>query len=303
VTTDILRSRIAPTPSGYLHIGNALNFILTYLLVRKDSGKLFLRIDDLDAPRVNDEYLEDIFITLEWLGIEWDDGPQLLAEHLSRFSQQRRMNLYNDFIKRLILTNKVFACDCSRKDIQELGSAGLYPGTCRNRHLPLDAPNSALRVFTDKNEIIKFEDEFKGTKSVNLYETQRDFIIRRKDGIPAYHVASLADDIHYNINMVVRGEDLLTSTAAQLYLAELAGEKELGNTRFFHHPLLKNEAGEKLSKSAGSVSIKWWRENGKTPAEFYHKVSGLLGFNEKASSVNEMLQMLKAGQEIYFQNQ
>jgi glutamyl/glutaminyl-tRNA synthetase len=261
----VFRSRIAPTPSGFLHTGNACSFLLTEQIVRRANGQLRLRIDDLDAPRARREYVEDIFETLHWLGIAWDEGPRDAEEHYSRYSQQLRGQRYHQYIDALIAGGQVFACSCSRKEIQDRSADGQYPGTCRNRGIPLDTPGAALRVRTPDPCIIRVPDEREGLVEVNLAQTMRDFVIRRRDGIPAYHIASLADDVDFDINYIVRGADLLHSTAAQLYLASLLGETKFTGTRFLHHPLLTDEGGNKLSKSAGSVSLKSWRERGQSP--------------------------------------
>lgn len=286
----MIRSRIAPTPSGYLHIGNAVNFVLTWLWVRKDNGILRLRIDDLDAARTRPEYLEDVFRTLEWLGLNWDEGPQTPDEHKRLYSQNLRTERYDELIGKLIQTGKVFACTCSRKDV-----AGQYPGTCRHRGLPLDTPDAALRILTPENVITTIRDFQKGRIPVNLYEVMRDFVIRRRDGIAAYQVASLADDTDFKINLIIRGEDLLYSTAAQLYLAELTGSRSFPETTIYHHQLLKDEQGLKLSKSAGSTSIKAWREGGKKKKDFYRWLSRFWGWKEEAWSLEEMLQGIKEG--------
>ena len=278
----MIRSRIAPTPSGYLHIGNALNFVITWLHVRRTCGLLRLRIDDIDAPRVRPEYIEDIFRTLQWLDMDWDEGPQTLDEHHRLYSQSLRSERYNELIKQLIGSGKVFACQCSRKELNET-SCG-----CREKNLPLHQANTALRVITPSEEI-KMQDSKSGIIKVSLNDEMKDFVIRRRDGIAAYQVASLADDIDHQINLIVRGEDLLHSTAAQLYLASLIDENDFAKTTFFHHPLLQDEEGNKLSKSAGSLSLKAMRESNPSSEDFYVKLCGLMGWNEKCSSLDEML--------------
>ena len=261
---SILYSRIAPTPSGYLHVGNAFNFLLTDYLVRQAGGQLRLRIDNLDAPRIRPEYVDDIFMTLHWLGIEWQQGPQDAAAQQEQYTQQLRLPRYHKLIERLISTGNVFACTCSRKDLQSHSTDGQYPGTCRYKGLPLDTPDAALRIITPEESIITFKDAIAGTISINLYQQNRDFIIRRRDGIPAYHVGSLCDDVDYSTNLIVRGKDLLESTAAQLYLAAILGENAFTQIQFYHHPLLIDDGGGKLSKSAGSASLKHLREHGKS---------------------------------------
>ncbi|MDB5281643.1 MAG: Glutamyl-tRNA synthetase, class Ic [Bacteroidota bacterium] len=287
----MVRSRIAPTPSGYLHIGNAINFVITWLWVRKQKGSLRLRIDDLDTLRKKPEYVDDIFRTLDWLGLDWDEGPQSPDEQKRQFSQLRRTEVYNDFIKETVEKGKVFACTCARSEIQLHSHEGQYPGTCRNKGLPLHQPETALRILVPENSVVIINDIAQGEVKVDVHKVMRDFVIRRRDGIPAYQIASLKDDLDFNINYIVRGEDLLYSTAAQIFLANLYGQNDFGKTSFYHHSLLKDEQGHKLSKSAGSVSLKAWREQGRKAEEFYLTLSKMLGEKQAFTSLNEMLQL------------
>ncbi len=258
----MLRSRIAPTPSGYLHIGNANNFLLTEAIVRKAGGSLRLRLDDLDAARVRPEYVQDVFESLTWLGIEPNEGPKSASEQQKDFSQHNRLPQYNELLQQLVGTGLVFACKCSRKDLQQNNEGGQYTGTCLHKKIPLDTPDVAWRIQTSHEGSVQFHDGIMGYQLLELWKVQRHFIIRRRDGLPAYHVASLSDDIAYGIKAIVRGKDLLTSTGAQLYLAGLLGLKAFSDICFYHHPLLLDAAGEKLSKSAGSTSLKAMRETG-----------------------------------------
>ena len=256
------RSRIAPTPSGYLHLGNAFNFLLTEYLTRRETGILRLRIDDLDAPRIRREYIADVFETLHWLGVATDEGPRDEADYAAHYSQQARLTKYDELLDGLATSGKMFACTCSRAEIQRGSTDGQYPGYCRDKALPLDTKNAAWRFRTEPGDVIAWQDAICGPLEVSLYGQARDFVIRRRDGLPAYHVASLCDDADYGINLIVRGVDLLESTAVQLHLAASLGITSFLNCRFYHHPLLQNEAGEKLSKSAGSSSLKALREAG-----------------------------------------
>ncbi len=266
----MIRSRIAPTPSGYLHMGNALNFIITWLAVRKQNGTLRLRIDDIDNARTRTEYLDDIFDTLHWLELDWDEGPVNTTDHLQNYSQANRTARYQQVIDQLIATGNVFACSCSRKTLE------LEPCTCHHKQLPLNQPDTALKLHTPENLMIQVPDAQNGTIPVNLYQRMPDFVIRRREGIIAYQVASLADDIDYGINLIVRGNDLLDSTAAQLYIAQLTGNTTFGQTAFYHHPLITAPNGVKLSKSAGSISLKAWRYSGKSSTDFYQLTGKLL---------------------------
>jgi len=127
----MLRSRIAPTPSGFLHLGNAVNFVLTWLMVRKAGGTLRLRIDDADCLRAKPEYLEDIFCQLDWLGITWDEGPMGVDDFRGRFSQQLRLERYREFLAGLARAGHLYPCGCSRREMRNLAPDGIYPGFCR----------------------------------------------------------------------------------------------------------------------------------------------------------------------------
>lgn len=279
----MIRSRIAPTPSGYLHMGNALNFIITWLAVRKQNGVLRLRIDDIDNARTRTEYLDDIFDTLDWLGLDWDEGPVNTTDHLQNYSQLNRTARYNELIEQLIATGQVFACSCSRKTLEQ------QPCTCYRKQLPLNQPDTALKLHTPENLTIQVPDVQSGTIPVNLYQYMPDFVIRRREGIIAYQIASVADDTDYGINLIVRGNDLLDSTAAQLYIAQLTGNTSFGQTVFYHHPLITGADGSKLSKSAGSTSLKAWRGSGKSGTDFYQLVGRLLQLPEPCHSAQNLL--------------
>lgn len=291
----MIRARIAPTPSGYLHAGNAFNFVLTWLSTRTRNGSLLLRIDDLDSPRTRREYLDDIFHTLEWLGLDWDEGPQSVEEHVKQYSQSLRKDLYEDYVKTLIKHAPVFACKCSRKELQNFNS---HTCLCRAKNIPLNTPDTALRMHTPRGTIIAFNDISGNTYSISLTDEMPDFIIRRRDGIAAYQLASLADDEHFKINLILRGNDLLNSTAAQLYLSQFLPHSAFNQVQFHHHTLLKDDEGKKLSKSAGSLSIKNMREHYATSEKFYLHLGKLLGWKTPVHCLTEMLAMVKSGEKI-----
>lgn len=287
----MIRSRIAPTPSGYLHTGNGLNFVLTWLLVRMQKGTLRLRIDDLDVHRANPQYVDDIFRTLEWLGIDWDEGPQTAEEHFTAYSQQLRLHRYDEMIKQVIEAGQAFACSCSRKTVSAQAPDAQYPGTCRSRQVPRHE-GPVLRVITPEEKTVVIPDLYSRHRTVSLFDVIRDPVLKRRDGLPAYHIASMADDIDHEISFIVRGADLVNSTAFQLYLASVIGAEKFSQVRFYHHSLVLDTKGNKLSKSAGSASLKAWREQGARPSEFYAFVSELLGLGEKASSAHDLLSMV-----------
>ncbi len=275
--TDPVRSRLAPTPSGFLHLGNAFSFALTWLLTRYHGGSLLLRIDDIDNERRRPAYVEDVFETLDWLQLDWDAGPKDAADFEAHFSQLRALDRYAHLLEGLRQAGVLYACTCSRSQVQASSVNGIYPGTCRHRNLPLDTPDAAWRVFVPDNTVISIPEYTGGPRHVRLDAAMGDFVVRRRNGLPAYQVASLADDLHYGTNLVVRGVDLLSSTAAQLFLAGQLPPNAFEKAIFYHHPLLKDESGQKLSKSAGAASLLALRGQLPGPTPVYEALAGALG--------------------------
>lgn len=265
----VFRSRLAPTPSGYLHLGNVFSFLLTWLLVRREGGELLLRIDDMDADRKRPEYVEDIFETLHWLQLPYDHGPKDAADFETNWSQHHRIPQYEAALQQLREKPGVlFACTCSRAQLSQSGSAA-YPGTCSAKHLPFETPEAALRLYVAPETHVSFTDAVAGTVVYPLGKNTGSFVVRRRNGLPAYQLASLCDDLHFGINAVVRGEDLSGSTAQQLYLAQCLEEPDFAKSYFVHHPLLHDEHGLKLSKSEGALALRTLRANGHTPGFVY----------------------------------
>jgi glutamyl/glutaminyl-tRNA synthetase len=247
-------TRIAPTPSGFLHQGNLYSFLLTEKLAAKWGAEILLRIDDMDSARVRDAFLEHVFASLKHLGLAYQHGPRDMTDFKANWRQQLRMEHYHKALSRLKNTGLVYACDCSRKDIQQRGGTDAYDGHCRNKNLPVDAGFN-LRVQVPADKVISWQDDAEqmgGWVSVPLGKSG-DFVVWRKDALPAYQLSSLVDDVYFGITHVVRGVDLLSSTAMQLYLAELLNEHGFLNTVFHHHDLILDDTGKKLSKSAGNA--------------------------------------------------
>lgn len=264
-----MRGRFAPTPSGLLHIGNAFSFIVTWALARRLGGTILLRIDDLDTDRKRPDFVADIFENLAWLGLEWDEGPRDMAAFDAAWSQDHRMPLYRAAIERLKATpGALFACACSRGQLSHnSGATGRYPGICRDKGLPLDAPGTKLRFRSQAG----------------------DFIVWKKDGRPAYQLASVVDDEHFGVTHIVRGADLRDPTAMQRLLADALGYTCFPRARFLHHPLLVDRDGRKFSKSDGSLSLRALREGGVTAAAIYRWVAGTLGLSAKVEHARELL--------------
>jgi len=271
-------SRLAPTPSGFLHIGNVANFVLCWLMVRLQQGKLILRIDDLDSQRVRNEYLEDIFETLEWLGISYDEGPAGVADFQQHYSQQHRIELYKDWLQRLAEKKLLYGCTCSRKKVSDLYADGIYRGHCKTNNMPLDQQGVLWRLHCDVSPTYRFSLMNDKPTSISLPENLGDPVLRRKDGTPAYQIASIADDMAMGVNLVVRGADLLQSTACQVFIHEsIFGYQP--RIQWIHHRLALNDSGEKLSKSAGAGSIRYLRHQGAKRGDIWQMCGSIFQWN------------------------
>jgi len=289
-----MKTRIAPTPSGFLHTGNAVSFLLTYCLAKCGNGKLLLRIDDLDRERYRKEYVEDIFYALDWLGIHCDEGPSSVADFENYWSQHQRLSLYDDALKSCLEQEWVYACDCTRKDLMTSGNYPVYNGKCRDLKKSFHE-KSAWRWRIKEDTSIHWVDLLKPNTTVNLSEQMGDFVVRQKNGLPSYQLGSYVDDLHFNITHIIRGADLLTSTAAQLYMATCWQSTAFKHIHFGHHSLITDENGHKLSKSAGSESLKSFRENGQTPTTIVEAVRKILGLpDEKIETTEDLVKLCMA---------
>jgi len=281
------RTRIAPTPSGYLHLGNVLSFAITAALAQQSGARILLRIDDMDRERVQDKYVQDIFDTLNFMEIPWDEGPRDLNEFKNEWSQMHRLDMYNEGLKQLRQQNMVFGCTCSRAQIRRNNPDEVYPGTCINKNLPLDGAETSWRLYTDNSEVsIK---TLGGVVKTTLPPAIQNFVVRKKDGSPAYQLTSLLDDVHYGVDLVVRGEDLWASTIAQHYLAGILHKPEFSNTTFYHHPLLTGIDNLKLSKSAGATSVNYLRTNVYSSKDIWAEIGRMLGLRQPVTSMEQLV--------------
>jgi glutamyl-tRNA synthetase len=277
----MLRSRLAPTPSGYIHFGNLLNFTKTWLITRALGGSLHLRIDDLDFLRYRPKYVIDILEVLQWIGITYDTGPKTIEEFEKVFSQRLRMKRYLDTIKLLRSKDLLYSCECSRKKI-EAGSHNslIYPGWCKTKKLPFTEKN-AWRIEIPPAFHIPIPDLLSlEISNVPLSETMGDFIIRTKNGSPSYQIASLLDDMELGINLIIRGNDLIPSTAAQLYLSKMLDFSFHRNVQFHHHPLMLDQTGNKLSKTAGNSAWKGLSHSGLSSREVISQLFKAMGMED-----------------------
>jgi glutamyl-Q tRNA(Asp) synthetase len=244
-STRSYRGRFAPSPTGPLHFGSLVAAVGSYLEARWNRGRWLVRMEDLDRPREARGASKAILKMLEAYGFEWD-GKVVF--------QSRRDAAYGAALKRLEHGHAVFPCACTRREISDstVSAAGepIYPGTCR-KGPPPGRTARAMRVRVD-NAVIAFEDLLQGRMEQNLGREVGDFIVRRADGLFAYQLAVVVDDFEQNITDVVRGADLLASTARQILLQRLLGHP---TPRYMHLPVAVNRAGEKLSKQTRAAPL------------------------------------------------
>ncbi|MCK5883607.1 MAG: hypothetical protein KAG61_07960 [Bacteriovoracaceae bacterium] len=266
-------SRIAPTPSGNLHLGNAYNFAYTYILTKSQKGLLHLRIDDIDGERTRLEYIENIFRTLEWLKIDWDFGPLTPDDFTTSYSQLDKIDHYRKILK--TIERETYPCCCTRKGIKEKYQDGIYRGACKDEKIDYIAGSTSLRLNIPEKE--------------ESFRNMGHPVVWRKDDIPSYQLVSVIEDEEMKINTIVRGEDLIDSTHIQLFLANRLSYTHFRNATFKHHPLLLDSNGKKLSKSNGALSMKEMIENGLTHESFLTGLSDHFKI-PSGSSLNEMIQ-------------
>ena len=266
------RGRIAPSPTGYLHLGHARTFWTAYQRALQHKGTLIFRNEDLDPQRSKAEYAQAMVDDLRWLGIEWQEGPDIGGPH-APYEQSRRREFYLRDWRRLLEAGVVYPCTCSRKDLatsaqapQEGDEEPVYPGTCRRNSgtkVQASAPAGVnWRFRVPDGESISFEDRNFGQKSYVAGRDFGDFVVWRRDDVPAYQLAVVTDDCDMQVNEVVRGEDLLVSTARQILILRALGHSI---PAYFHCELVRDAAGKRLAKRADAVSLRALRQKGATP--------------------------------------
>lgn len=281
---SMVKGRFAPSPSGRMHLGNVLTALVSWLSVKKRGGKWVLRIEDLDPQRSKPEYARLIEEDLQWLGLEWDEGGLDDRGNAAPYCQSRRSEIYAGCFEQLRQAGLTYTCSCRRNDIlatqapHESDGRIIYRGTCRPAGSPPfkvadgEHRQGATRIFVPDSTIC-FTDRVFGRQCVNLTEHCGDFIVRRADGAWAYQLAVVADDALMGVTEVVRGCDLLLSTAQQLYLYSLLGLKA---PEFAHLPLLCNAEGQRLSKRDSSMSMEALRQRF-SPEEIIGRVAHIAG--------------------------
>ena len=299
-TQPVVRGRFAPSPTGDLHLGNLRTALLAWLFTRCASGQFVLRIEDLDQPRVRPGSTERMLDDLRWLGLDWDEGPGCGGPY-APYIQSARLDIYQYYLKRLQDADLVYPCYCSRAEIAQVVSAPQqgaedgprYPGTCRDlsaserRRHEANGRKPSLRFRVPEASSVTFNDLVVGEYTQHVHSAIGDFIIQRSDGIFAYQFAVVVDDALMHINQVVRGTDLLSSTARQILLYKALG---FPIPTFAHVPLVMDEQGHRLAKRQQSSGLAPLKEAGKSSQAIIAELAASCGLADKnnPTSPNEL---------------
>jgi len=256
--------RLAPSPTGLLHLGHARTFWIAFERARTANGKLWLRDEDLDPQRAREEFSVAMKEDLRWLGIRWDD----------ELRQSDRLPLYRDAMQQLLAAGLAYPCTCSRRDLAQSIAAPhdddepIYSGHCRpaeaTEHLLAFSPGTNYRFRIASGEPVTFTDRHAGPQSFIPGTDFGDFLIWRKDQLPSYQLACVVDDAAMNITEVVRGRDLLKSAARQILLQRALA---LPTPHYFHCDLIRNAAGVRLAKRHDALALRTLRKQGFTPEQ------------------------------------
>jgi glutamyl-tRNA synthetase len=276
------RTRLAPSPTGALHLGNARTFLLTWLFARSHGHEIVFRMEDLDGPRTKPGAAEQALDDLRWLGLDWDgDG----------LAQSTRTGAYEQALTRLRTSGRVYPCVCTRKEIEAAASAPnegdrsrAYPGTCRGAYGSADEalaetgrqPAWRFRV-ADGDSV--YTDRFRGEERARLVEVEGDFVVAKKTGEAAYQLAVVVDDAHQQVQHVIRGDDLVLSTHLQMLLYASLG---LTAPTFSHLPLVRGEDGRRLAKRHGDTRVAHYRERGVSPERMLGLLADWCGLAPRA---------------------
>ena len=291
-----VRGRFAPSPTGEIHLGNVWTALLAWLHARQLGGAFVLRVEDLDPDRSRPELAREQMTDLRWLGLDWDEGPDAGGE-FGPYVQSERAALYAEALESLEAKALVYPCYCSRAEVRSAASAphgttghGDYPGTCRDltaeqrREREAHGRRSSMRLrLPDVPTRIHFDDLVRGPVEEDLRRQVGDFVVRRGDGVHAYQLAVVVDDGLMGITHVIRGADLLSSTARQIWLHMLLGYRP---PQFGHVPLLLGNDGHRLSKRHASLSLAQLRAKGVRPEQIIGYLAHLAGFAPSAAPLH-----------------
>lgn len=299
-----MRLRFAPSPTGYLHIGNARTAIINYLLSKKYGAEMVLRIEDTDMERSTRESELSILDDLKWLGIEWTEGPDLPGTH-GPYRQSERFGIYREYTEKLIQSGAAYYCYCNHDELEQMRekavrekSNTMYDGRCRNltaqqcQAFEKEGRLPTVRFRVDDNIEVAFDDALKGHVRFESSNIGGDFIIVRSDGVPVYNYIVVIDDALMEVTHVVRGEDHLSNTPKQILIARALG---FAPVQYAHMPLVMGEDKKKLSKRHGITSVALFRDEGYLSSALVNYIS-MLGW--AAASGEEILSVAQIAEEI-----
>ena len=288
VANKEIRVRFAPSPTGDLHVGNIRTALFDWAFARHTGGKFIFRIEDTDKERVTDEYIQRAIDTLKWLGLNWDEGPEVGGEY-GPYLQSQRLSIYKEWADKFLASGAAYHCYCSAEELEAererqraANVAPGYGGTCRNltadqiEKFKAEGRKPVLRMRMDDGSTT-FVDEIRGEVSFD-HKYVPDFVLMRADGSPLYTLAVAIDDVLMKVTHVLRGEDLLSSTPRQIQVYKAMGLTPDQYPTFAHLPFVMGQDNAKLSKRNGEVSIAWYREQGYLPEAICNYLA-LLGWS------------------------
>jgi glutamyl-tRNA synthetase len=261
------RVRFAPSPTGYLHIGGARTALFNWLWARKRKGTFVLRIEDTDRERSTEDSEQAILESMKWLGLDWDEGPEVGGPHAPYF-QMERLATYEKHADALIAKGRAYRCTCTKEELDRLREQAAkekrgfkYPGTCRNKGIPKGSPGAVVRFRTPDEGATTFDDLIKGPITTQHSQLQ-DEVILRSDGVPLYNFGAVVDDVEMGITLVARGDDHIVNTPRQILMYEALGYPV---PKFAHLPMILGSDKQRLSKRHGAVSVLQYRDEGYLP--------------------------------------
>lgn len=280
-------TRLPPSPTGALHVGNGRTFLINWLLARQNGWRIVMRIEDLDGPRIKQWSIDQLQDDLRWLGLDWDDGPVL---------QSTRRDDHAAAVQKLIESGDAYPCICTRKDVERAASAphaedgsSMYPGSCRGRFASIaDAIKATgrppvIRFRVPADSIIQWTDGFAGPQQYNVPQQLGDFVIAKADGSAAYQLAVVVDDAAIGVTHIVRGDDLLDSTPRQILVYQALGLADK-IPAYTHLPLLVGPDGRRLAKRHGDTRISYYRDCGITSRAMVAALARISGLTDVLES-------------------
>ncbi len=284
-----VRTRFAPSPTGYLHIGGARTALFCWLFARKHGGDFVLRVEDTDRERSTEESVQAILDGMEWLGLDYDEGP---------FFQTQRYDRYAEIIAQLIESGHAYRCYCSRERIDQMREQAVsekrkprYDGTCRHRTEPVEGIEPVIRFKTPLEGSVVIDDLVKGTIEISNEELD-DLVICRSDGNPTYNLSVVADDIDMDITHVVRGDDHINNTPRQIHIFNALGATL---PKFAHLPMILGDDGKRMSKRHGAVSVTQYKKDGILPHAMLNYLArlGWSHGDQELFSVEELIDLFE----------